>query len=33
MISDDNYNHAFQRTILLQFVVKDSGQAKARPQD
>jgi hypothetical protein len=33
MISDDNFNHIFQRTMLLQFVVKPGGQAKARPQD
>jgi hypothetical protein len=33
MISDDNFSHMLQRTVLLQFVVKDGGQAKARPQD
>jgi hypothetical protein len=33
MISDDNFNHILQRTLLLQFTVNDSGQAKARPQD
>ena len=32
MISDDNYNHILQRTLLLQFTVDDNGQAKARPQ-
>ncbi len=31
MISDDNFNGVLQRTLLLQFVVKDGGQAKARP--
>ena len=30
MISDDNFNHAIQRTLLLQFLLKDSRQAKAR---
>jgi len=33
MISDDNFNHILQRTILLQFIVNSRGQAKARPQD
>ncbi|WP_245279904.1 esterase-like activity of phytase family protein [Hyphomicrobium sp. 99] len=33
MISDDNFNQMLQRTLLLQFVLKDSGQAKARPPD
>lgn len=33
MLSDDNFNHILQRTILLQFTVNDRGQAKARPQD
>ena len=33
MISDDNFSHVLQRTVLLQFVVKDGRQAKARPQD
>lgn len=33
MISDDNFNHLLQRTLLLQFVLKDSEQAKARPPD
>ena len=33
MISDDNFNRVFQRTVLLQFTVKDGGQAKARPQE
>ncbi|HET6391116.1 esterase-like activity of phytase family protein [Hyphomicrobium sp.] len=31
MISDDNFNHLLQRTLLLQFVTKESRQAKARP--
>lgn len=30
MISDDNFNHTIQRTVLLQFLLKDSRQAKAR---
>ncbi|MFT3732500.1 MAG: esterase-like activity of phytase family protein [Hyphomicrobium sp.] len=30
MISDDNFNHVIQRTLLLQFLLKDAGQAKAR---
>jgi hypothetical protein len=33
MISDDNFSHMLQRTVLLQFIVRDGGQAKARPQD
>jgi hypothetical protein len=33
MISDDNFNRVLQRTVLLQFTIKDSGQAKARPQE
>ena len=33
MISDDNFNHILQRTMLLQFTINGSGQAKARPQD
>jgi hypothetical protein len=33
MISDDNFNHLFQRTVLLQFTLKDSEQAKARPPE
>ncbi|HVX36459.1 MAG TPA: esterase-like activity of phytase family protein [Hyphomicrobium sp.] len=33
MISDDNFNHVLQRTMLLQFTVNGSGQAKARPQE
>lgn len=33
MISDDNFSHVLQRTVLLQFIVRDSAQAKARPQD
>lgn len=32
MISDDNFSHMLQRTVLLQFSVRDGGQAKARPQ-
>lgn len=30
MISDDNFNHVIQRTVLLQFLLKDTKQAKAR---
>ncbi|CAA2142948.1 hypothetical protein [Hyphomicrobium sp. ghe19] len=30
-ISDDNFNKVLQRTLLLQFVLKDEEQAKARP--
>jgi hypothetical protein len=30
MISDDNFNHFLQRTVLLQFLLRDSRQAKAR---
>lgn len=33
MISDDNFNHLLQRTMLLQFTVNDTRQAKARPQE
>ena len=33
MISDDNFNHILQRTLLLQFTVNDGPHAKARPQD
>ena len=33
MLSDDNFNHILQRTLLLQFTVNDRGQAKTRPQD
>jgi hypothetical protein len=33
MISDDNFNTFLQRTLLLQFTVDDTGQAKARPQN
>jgi hypothetical protein len=29
-ISDDNFNHVLQRTLLLQFLLKESEQAKAR---
>ena len=31
MISDDNYNHFLQRTLLLQFSLKDTQTAKTRP--
>jgi hypothetical protein len=31
MISDDNFNHGLQRTLLLQFTVNATAQAKARP--
>lgn len=31
MISDDNFNHFLQRTMLLQFTINANGQAKARP--
>ncbi len=30
MISDDNFNSFLQRTILLQFLLSDARQAKAR---
>lgn len=30
MISDDNFNHVIQRTVLLQFLLPESRQAKAR---
>lgn len=30
MISDDNFNHLLQRTVMLQFLLKPSTQAKAR---
>jgi len=30
MISDDNFNHVIQRNVLLQFLLSDSRQAKAR---
>ncbi|MBS0235406.1 MAG: esterase-like activity of phytase family protein [Proteobacteria bacterium] len=30
MISDDNFNHVLQRTVLLQFLLKETEQAKAR---
>jgi hypothetical protein len=33
MISDDNFNHVLQRTVLLQFTVEDSAQVKARPPE
>ncbi len=31
MISDDNFNHFLQRTLLLQFALKDAKTAKTRP--
>ncbi len=31
LISDDNFNHYLQRTLLLQFVLKDTQTVKARP--
>ena len=31
MISDDNFNHVLQRTVLLQFALNASETAKARP--
>ena len=31
MISDDNFNHFLQRTLLLQFSLKDARTAKTRP--
>ena len=33
MISDDNFNHILQRTVLLQFAVGSSEQAKTRLAD
>jgi hypothetical protein len=33
LISDDNFNHFLQRTILLQFALKSSETAKTRPQN
>jgi hypothetical protein len=33
MISDDNFNHILQRTVLLQFAVRSSEQAKTRLGD
>jgi hypothetical protein len=30
MISDDNFNHVIQRTLLLQFLLKETQQVKAR---
>jgi hypothetical protein len=33
MMSDDNFNHFLQRTLLLQFTVNGSSQAKTRPQE
>jgi hypothetical protein len=32
MISDDNFNHLLQRTLLLQFVIEGSDLARAEPQ-
>ena len=34
LISDDNFNHILQRTLLLQFSVSDTGidSAAARPK-
>lgn len=32
IMSDDNYNRFLQRTLLLQFALKDTETAKARPQ-
>jgi hypothetical protein len=32
LISDDNFNHFLQRTVLLQFALKDDETAKTRPQ-
>lgn len=32
LISDDNFNHFLQRTVLLQFALKDIETAKTRPQ-
>jgi hypothetical protein len=33
MISDDNFNHILQRTVILQFAVRSSEQAKTRLGD
>jgi hypothetical protein len=32
MISDDNFNHLLQRTLLLQFAIEGSDLARAEPQ-
>jgi hypothetical protein len=32
MISDDNFNHLLQRTLLLQFAIESSDLARAEPQ-
>jgi hypothetical protein len=32
LISDDNFNHFLQRTVLLQFALKTDETAKTRPQ-
>ena len=32
MISDDNFNHFLQRTVLLQFAIAETQTVKARPQ-
>ena len=31
LVSDDNFNHFLQRTLLLQFTLADEGRAAARP--
>jgi len=31
MISDDNFNHLLQRTLLLQFAIEGSDLARAEP--
>ena len=31
MISDDNFNHMLQRTLLLQFTLIEEGAKSARP--
>lgn len=33
LISDDNFNHFLQRTVLLQFALKTTETAKTRPQN
>ena len=32
MISDDNFNHLLQRTLLLQFAIEGSDLARAEPE-
>jgi hypothetical protein len=32
MISDDNFNHVLQRTLLLQFAIEGSDLARAEPE-